>query len=480
MVLTDNNDSNSSDPESLFQLSENENVENENTKKKPSVPADTVIIVTKKNGETEEMLLRSLLKSQGNSNGKIEKIKIIKCPITDIKDAHVSHRANLRQQLMKQQLQDEENRGRTVCSRPPPTNVIDMPVVSPLETCELPTKILQVETRLEHPTYYHVQQNQRRQIQTFVNQRRGRTGIVQSLPAPNMRTILPEKIQSGSAPVDPDSPLSPELSSAATSVSEIDVHDMLSDIINVEPVDTSCDSDLSYIQPTLNDMSSTMPSNNMISMFDGGSNKKPSSSCPDFSEQPLQPFLTEDEAKIWYKDRQKKDNHNMIERRRRFNINDRIKELGTMLPKSNDPDMRQNKGTILKASVDYIRKLRKDQDRLRIIEDKQRQTETINRKMLIRIQQLELLMNAHGISANLGDEFAGMTTVLNQDTLHLPVTVAQEPELSHQALVSSLSSVSQTNSTFDLMDDSSPVSGDPMLSSAPVSPHMEEDSNDYL
>ena len=28
------------------------------------------------------------------------------------------------------------------------------------------------------------------------------------------------------------------------------------------------------------------------------------------------------------KDRQKKDNHNMIERRRRFNINDRIKELG--------------------------------------------------------------------------------------------------------------------------------------------------------
>jgi hypothetical protein len=52
------------------------------------------------------------------------------------------------------------------------------------------------------------------------------------------------------------------------------------------------------------------------------------------------------------RDRQKKDNHNMsmikriqkisdrfyslVERRRRFNINDRIKELGTLLPKGTD------------------------------------------------------------------------------------------------------------------------------------------------
>jgi hypothetical protein len=36
----------------------------------------------------------------------------------------------------------------------------------------------------------------------------------------------------------------------------------------------------------------------------------------------------------FYRDRRKKDIHNMIERRRRYNINDRIKELGLMLPKS--------------------------------------------------------------------------------------------------------------------------------------------------
>ncbi|EFX88126.1 hypothetical protein DAPPUDRAFT_28469, partial [Daphnia pulex] len=96
------------------------------------------------------------------------------------------------------------------------------------------------------------------------------------------------------------------------------------------------------------------------------------------------------------KDRQKKDNHNMIERRRRFNINDRIKELGTLLPKSNDPyydcfrDVRQNKGGILKASVDYIRRLRHDRDRLAQNEARQRQLELQNRRLLLRIQQLEL------------------------------------------------------------------------------------------
>jgi len=107
------------------------------------------------------------------------------------------------------------------------------------------------------------------------------------------------------------------------------------------------------------------------------------------------------------KDRQKKDNHNMIERRRRFNINDRIKELGTLLPKSNDPDMcryydcfrdvRQNKGGILKASVDYIRRLRHDRDRLAQNEARQRQLELQNRRLLLRIQQLEMQAKTHGL-----------------------------------------------------------------------------------
>ena len=45
-----------------------------------------------------------------------------------------------------------------------------------------------------------------------------------------------------------------------------------------------------------------------------------------------------------------------VERRRRYNINDRIAELGSLLPAQNEPeyslvrDVRQNKGGILKVS----------------------------------------------------------------------------------------------------------------------------------
>nr|7D8R_A Chain A, Microphthalmia-associated transcription factor,Methionyl-tRNA synthetase beta subunit [synthetic construct]7D8R_B Chain B, Microphthalmia-associated transcription factor,Methionyl-tRNA synthetase beta subunit [synthetic construct]7D8R_C Chain C, Microphthalmia-associated transcription factor,Methionyl-tRNA synthetase beta subunit [synthetic construct]7D8R_D Chain D, Microphthalmia-associated transcription factor,Methionyl-tRNA synthetase beta subunit [synthetic construct] len=72
----------------------------------------------------------------------------------------------------------------------------------------------------------------------------------------------------------------------------------------------------------------------------------------------------------------------------RFNINDRIKELGTLIPKSNDPDMRWNKGTILKASVDYIRKLQREQQRAKELENRQKKLEHANRHLLLRIQEL--------------------------------------------------------------------------------------------
>ena len=87
------------------------------------------------------------------------------------------------------------------------------------------------------------------------------------------------------------------------------------------------------------------------------------------------------------KERIKKDNHNQIERRRRYNINDRIKELSSLLPTPNDDaryhalvrDMKQHKGTILKASVDYVRLLKKEVQEL----------ETENRKMKQKVHEME-------------------------------------------------------------------------------------------
>ena len=81
-----------------------------------------------------------------------------------------------------------------------------------------------------------------------------------------------------------------------------------------------------------------------------------------------------------------------VERRRRFNINDRIKELGTLLPKQQDQyydivrDVRQNKGSILKASVDYIKKLKHDQQKRKLLEEKIRIQEAQNRKLLLKLQ----------------------------------------------------------------------------------------------
>lgn len=124
-----------------------------------------------------------------------------------------------------------------------------------------------------------------------------------------------------------------------------------------------------------------------------------SNSCP--ADLPkIKREITDTDAKALMKERQKKDNHNLIERRRRFNINDRIKELGTLIPKSSDPEMRWNKGTILKASVDYIRKLQKEQHRAKDVEIRQKKLEQANHSLMLRIQELEMQARLHGLPAS--------------------------------------------------------------------------------
>ena len=49
-------------------------------------------------------------------------------------------------------------------------------------------------------------------------------------------------------------------------------------------------------------------------------------------------------------------------------------------------DVRQNKGSILKASVDYIRKLKVDQDRKTFLEEKCRVQEYQTRKLIAKLQ----------------------------------------------------------------------------------------------
>lgn len=101
----------------------------------------------------------------------------------------------------------------------------------------------------------------------------------------------------------------------------------------------------------------------------------------------------------YFRDRRKKDIHNMIERRRRYNINDRIKELGLMLPKGNAEDLKLNKGTILKASCDYIRQLQKDRDTMIKMQAHSQRVESTAKQYADRIRELEEFMQRQGIQA---------------------------------------------------------------------------------
>ncbi|CAO3659448.1 unnamed protein product [Rhizopus stolonifer] len=59
------------------------------------------------------------------------------------------------------------------------------------------------------------------------------------------------------------------------------------------------------------------------------------------------------------KRRVRRESHNAVERKRRDNINDRIQELGTLLPKTAENN-KISKGTILRKSIEQIRQLQSD------------------------------------------------------------------------------------------------------------------------
>lgn len=172
---------------------------------------------------------------------------------------------------------------------------------------------------------------------------------------------------------------------------------MIDDIISLE---SSFNDDIITLIDSGLQLPSTLPGN-LLDVYHSPGMAAPtltvSNSCP--ADLPkIKREITDADAKAIMKERQKKDNHNLIERRRRFNINDRIKELGALIPKSSDPEMRWNKGTILKASVDYIRKLQKEQQRAKDVEMRQKKLEQANHSLMLRIQELEMQARLHGLS----------------------------------------------------------------------------------
>ncbi|XP_066284779.1 microphthalmia-associated transcription factor-like isoform X3 [Branchiostoma lanceolatum] len=401
------------------------------------------------------------------------------------KTTTMSSRTALKMQLMREQMQEQDRRDRIVQVQQSSAVKINASQASAINvphslptTTEVPPQILKVETKLAHPTRYHIQQNQRRQVQEYLQEtntaRSAPTGggmpIQAASPTITVTQTTTNSVPSPTKPpgdFPPDSPMSLLSGSGATG-SEMD--DVIDDIISLE---SSFDDSFNFLDTPMQQISSTMPlTSSLLDGFGTVGSLTPmvtantSASCPadltNIKEEPVQ--MSDSELKALAKDRQKKDNHNMIERRRRFNINDRIKELGTLLPKTADPDMRWNKGTILKASVDYIRRLKKEHERMRHMEERQKQMEQMNRKMLLRIQELEMHCRAHSIP----------TTPLTNDTSTSQIT---EQFMRHEGLLlaegggavspSEAPAPAITITLEDMMDEG--PAGDPMLS-ATVSP----------
>ncbi|XP_047656089.1 transcription factor E3a isoform X11 [Tachysurus fulvidraco] len=304
-------------------------------------------------------------------------------PAVTLSTSAMSSRVLMRQELMRQQAQDQERREaqqqassaqlRPIDSTPAISVSSSLPNTRPTTT-QVPVEVLKVQTHLENPTKYHIQQAQRQQVKQYLSHTLGNRVAGQL-------TISPSP-QSGSAP---------ELAPAASSTPSSPLA-VLSLSSNKEELPVS---------------------GNLLDVYSSAGMTTPtitvSNSCP-ANLQNVKTELTDAEAKALIKERQKKDNHNLIERRRRFNINDRIKELGELVPKSSDPsvsiplgsyrhdEMRWNKGTILKASVDYIRKLQKEQQRAKEMEQRQKKLEHANRTLLLRIQELEMQARLHGLA----------------------------------------------------------------------------------
>lgn len=295
---------------------------------------------------------------------------------------------------------------------------------------DVPTDVFRVETRLQNPTKYHVLQSQRRQVAEYLqegdgDQMPGRQGQV----ATNTADRRPSETSGG--------PLSPTVSTCSnTSNSEAGCDEFLDDFLSKNG--SSRDSLVPDIRVTDSDVSNN---SSMIEFFSQmGKSRSSSLEGVIIKEEPL----GEDDLKALQKDRQKKDNHNMIERRRRFNINDRIKELGTLLPKQNEQyydlvrDVRHNKGSILKASVDYIRLLKREKERKEALSERCKVQEQQNRKLLIKLQEYEQKMKSSGLYVE------SLTWKPATEAMITNITRAED-------------NIEKSPETIDLMEDDSPM-----------------------
>ncbi|XP_040267252.1 transcription factor EC [Bufo bufo] len=354
---------------------------------------------------------------------------------------------------------------------------------------------LTVQTHLENPTKYHFQQSQRQQVKQYFTI--GTKFSTQALSYSHAQPagITPPLLNGHMSPVaescTPNGTV-PKILALGNS-HENEMEEFIDDIISLESSfnddGLNC-TETSLLMPNNHSLSSSIldiynTDQSISSSTMGVSN----TSCT--SGVGVKREVTDTNTRALAKERQKKDSHNLIERRRRYNINYRIKELGTLIPKSNDPDMRWNKGTILKASVEYIKWLQKEQQRGRELEHRQKKLEQANRRLLLRIQELEMQARAHGLpmpsmcTVELTSQVIKQQTFgdnMSEDYVHqLPMCIGQSTDLCDGSRGFSDPLSHFTDLSFSaalkeqILEEMSPYGTDPFLSA--TSPDLSKGSS---
>nr|AVX48078.1 microphthalmia-associated transcription factor [Meretrix petechialis] len=225
------------------------------------------------------------------------------------------------------------------------------------------------------------------------------------------------------------------------------------------------DDDLSAIEPSIQDSISTSDSNtdNRGDVFldDDMSVSDTLQECPSASSDKFDtafPTVKErvqsfKQRSLEYrttctdKKRKKKDNHNIVERRRRFHINDRIKELQTLLPYITDTNVRQNKGSVLKAAIEYIKKLRKEHERIEQMDKKIKQHELLCKKIITRMQKLEIIMKTKLLNQALSEvRLVSMCNATSSDTDTSPDSEDARPECQKETALTTFDPFNMQNS----------------------------------
>nr|CAD7264975.1 unnamed protein product [Timema shepardi] len=256
---------------------------------------------------------------------------------------------------------------------------------------------------------------------------------------------------------------------------KIMAEEFLEDILSFEA--SSFASDNLKIGDPSHDLSSENQVGTTSSLFEqfisygGNGINKTSNSCPpDLPQLKHEPLHINDiELHALAKDRQKKDNHNMtVELNTTSALANYATEAGQNIVNKVDRflvirftryyeivrDVRPNKGTILKSSVDYIKVLKHDVHRMKQVEARQKQLEFQNRRLLLRVQIPDLITKASTLSVAQMEELMDDNPLVKGDPMLS--SHVQNPGLSEN----NMHNMDSIDSIDDELDDSNPLTDD--------------------